>query len=678
MGLYYYDWVFGEVITAARLNAPWTAAGHLDLDFATSAKNAGTAATPLLAIYLDNTATDGGSIYFDAGITEYIKSNAAGTTLAFGGFTTIDFEAATTIDFNASTFTGISDLGTITTCDINSGTLSGITIDGNWTAVGQTCADLGTVTTADINAGTWQGTIDGNWTAAGQTCADLGIVTTVDINSGSIDGAAIGAATPSTGAFTTLYVSGLFTVGVAANPADFPNAYSIIAQNSTGDTSTSIIGLVAEAISTVENAIGLYGTVRGNGTGTAIGVCGRAIANNVAGDVCGGLFYTTISLTGANHYGIKATAGYVGGLGEESIGVWGQGRSCTGRGIGAGVYGNCYVSDALYTDNAYGVYGNSDDAHAGANIAVYGNAVNGLTNYSFYGAAGQIFNTDELLIGTNASVVDFPSTQAIISQDDSGAADAALIALAIEANATAITNCKTIYSVAKTFGAQAAYAMQGIGIVNAAGDTGSAVGLYGSATAVHGGGNNVGVLGNAANGVNNYSFYGAAGQIFNTDEVLIGTDASVVDFPATKMIVSQADSGKAVAENTGITAEAVADAVNQGVGIRGIGVCKGAETGIGVVGYGLVDATGDTAFAVGGDFLATDAHAGGNNIAVYGDAVNAGGGGAYCFYGNNGQMFVTLAGIPAAANNAAAAAVVAVGGFYRTNADPSVLCIRSA
>lgn len=40
---------------------------------------------------------------------------------------------------------------------------------------------------------------------------------------------------------------------------------------------------------------------------------------------------------------------------------------------------------------------------------------------------------------------------------------------------------------------------------------------------------------------------------------------------------------------------------------------------------------------------------------------------------------ILLAGVPAAANNAAAAAAgVAVGGIYRTNADPSVLCIRSA
>lgn len=45
----------------------------------------------------------------------------------------------------------------------------------------------------------------------------------------------------------------------------------------------------------------------------------------------------------------------------------------------------------------------------------------------------------------------------------------------------------------------------------------------------------------------------------------------------------------------------------------------------------------------------------------------------------NGRLGVLLSEISAAADNAAAAAAgVAVGQFYRTNADPSVLCVRSA
>ena len=45
----------------------------------------------------------------------------------------------------------------------------------------------------------------------------------------------------------------------------------------------------------------------------------------------------------------------------------------------------------------------------------------------------------------------------------------------------------------------------------------------------------------------------------------------------------------------------------------------------------------------------------------------------------NGHFGILLSEIPAGANNAAAqAAGLAIGDFYRTNADPSVLCIRSA
>ena len=51
-----------------------------------------------------------------------------------------------------------------------------------------------TLTSPDINTGTFNGTIDGNWTAAGETCADLGTVTTTDINGGTIDGVTIGGA----------------------------------------------------------------------------------------------------------------------------------------------------------------------------------------------------------------------------------------------------------------------------------------------------------------------------------------------------------------------------------------------------------------------------------------------------------------------------------------------------
>ena len=65
-----------------------------------------------------------------------------------------------------------------------------------------------------------------------------------------------------------------------------------------------------------------------------------------------------------------------------------------------------------------------------------------------------------------------------------------------------------------------------------------------------------------------------------------------------------------------------------------------------------------------------DVDIGGTNYAVYTNA------GAVHF---GGAVDIALASVPTAANNAAAAtAGVAVGGLYRTNADPSVVCIRSA
>lgn len=53
-----------------------------------------------------------------------------------------------------------------------------------------TFTDLGTVTTADINGGTWQGTIDGTWTASGQTCTHLGTVSDADFTKLTIGGSA--------------------------------------------------------------------------------------------------------------------------------------------------------------------------------------------------------------------------------------------------------------------------------------------------------------------------------------------------------------------------------------------------------------------------------------------------------------------------------------------------------
>jgi len=79
-----------------------------------------------------------------------------------------------------------------------------------------TCTNLALDDGATLNAN--NGTVNiTNSTASfeGSTISDLGAVTTADINSGTVDGATVGAASPSTGAFTLLESTGTVTIGTA-------------------------------------------------------------------------------------------------------------------------------------------------------------------------------------------------------------------------------------------------------------------------------------------------------------------------------------------------------------------------------------------------------------------------------------------------------------------------------
>ena len=128
----------------------------------------------------------------------------------------------------------VADMGILTTVDINGGTLDAVIIGGASAAAATFTTVSGTAITGTsfiIGANTlttseWAN-LDGinqtvattssptfvnlsitsfasNWTNAGRTVADMGILTTVDINGGSVDGATIGAASPSSGVFTSL------------------------------------------------------------------------------------------------------------------------------------------------------------------------------------------------------------------------------------------------------------------------------------------------------------------------------------------------------------------------------------------------------------------------------------------------------------------------------------------
>jgi len=139
---------------------------------------------------------------------------AFGTTTATGSST-----GNITYAFAQGRFAGLNlsgtsaDLGTVTTMDLDGGSIDGAIIGANSAAAG-TFTNL--TSTGNTTLGNASGdsltyhpnawtltnavTITGTWT-------NLGAVTTVDINGGSVDGATVGAASASTGAFTTLAAS---------------------------------------------------------------------------------------------------------------------------------------------------------------------------------------------------------------------------------------------------------------------------------------------------------------------------------------------------------------------------------------------------------------------------------------------------------------------------------------
>ena len=65
-----------------------------DIDPSAAATYAlGSGTLPWTSIFLDNTTTDGGAVYFDAGSTKFIKSDASGADLDISGFTDVDFNS---------------------------------------------------------------------------------------------------------------------------------------------------------------------------------------------------------------------------------------------------------------------------------------------------------------------------------------------------------------------------------------------------------------------------------------------------------------------------------------------------------------------------------------------------------------------------------------------------------
>lgn len=84
-----------------------------------------------------------------------------------------------------------------------------------------------------------------NWTNAGRTVADAGTLTTADINGGTIDGVAIGGASASTGAFTTVTASTSIKVGANGSTVSQINCGTTTIDAGTTGTTVSLTGCTA-------------------------------------------------------------------------------------------------------------------------------------------------------------------------------------------------------------------------------------------------------------------------------------------------------------------------------------------------------------------------------------------------------------------------------------------------
>ena len=82
---------------------------------------------------------------------------------------------------------------------------------------------------------------------------------------------------------------------------------------------------------------------------------------------------------------------------ENGVGVLAVGKT-SATDIGFGVYGQATVNNTADAADARAIQAVSNDTHAGAdNIAFRAVAQNGANNYSFYGAAGSLYNAGRTL-----------------------------------------------------------------------------------------------------------------------------------------------------------------------------------------------------------------------------------------------------------------------------------------
>ena len=128
-----------------------------------------------------------------------------------------------------------------------------------------------------------------------------------------------------------------------------------------------------------------------------------------------------------------------------------------------------------------------------------------------------------------------------------------------------------------------------------------------------------------------------------SNKVMIGSQANTTRFPSAQVVISTVSAGiqQNEAGQIGIIGEVVGASANRNAGVYGVGYTSGSFSAQGVVGEAHVSATGDTAPAVGVRGYANDAHTGGNNVGLYGDATN--GLSNYSLYLVGGDIYTSTA-----------------------------------
>jgi len=301
--------------------------------------------------------------------------------------------------------------------------------------------------------------------------------------------------------------------------------------------------------------------------------------------------------------GLTYNSAYIGLMAEavavnadkSAYAIYGYAKTAGNKNALGGLF-QATVTASADTGSAYGMQGLVNVTHAGgSNIATYGYAAGGATNYSFYGELGTLFN---------AGVIWNTSDCRLCSGSD----------VAGGTNVISMANCITAPTTTPSGGGviyieNEALKYRGSGIYSV-----PSAGLY--------------------------SFYGVSGILYNSGTGLIGSDANTTDFTHAKLIASAGNSTGTSTYNAGIVGEALADASYYGAGVVGIGTGSSAQEGVGVYAQGKVSASSNTTGGTGLWAESIDSHVGGGmgtNIGVYSNAQN--GTLNYSFYGANGVLF---------------------------------------